>query len=230
MASEVASLSLRSIFSPKLCSCLGRALQKWPLNVYVGPSWGYVGPSGVYVGAMVAHLGVMVGLCCHILASCWTMLWAMLDRRAPPEVISKHPKCATWPRTTWTRKPENRENQKTEKTRKPRKPENRENQISFPPAQIENNYQQEEQGRQENRENQKTEKTEKTRKPENLFVGRFSRFPVFAVFAFSPFSRFRRFRTFCVFAFFAFRKDKITIQQVSHSNVEVPFKFQRKVH
>ena len=87
VASEVASLSLRSIFSPKLWSCLGRALQKCPLNIYVGPSWGYVGPSGVYVGAMFAHLGVMLGLCCHILASCWTMLWAMLDRRVPPEVI-----------------------------------------------------------------------------------------------------------------------------------------------
>ena len=47
----------------------------------------YVGPSGVYVGAMFAHLGVMLWLCCHILAPCWTMLRAMLDRRVPPEVI-----------------------------------------------------------------------------------------------------------------------------------------------
>ena len=29
----------------------------------------------------------MLRQCCHILASCWTMLWAMLDRRGPPEVI-----------------------------------------------------------------------------------------------------------------------------------------------
>ena len=36
---------------------------------------------------MFAHLGGMLRLCCHILASCWTMLWAMLDRRGPPEVI-----------------------------------------------------------------------------------------------------------------------------------------------
>ena len=71
VASEVASLSLRSIFSPQLCSCLGRALHKCPLNVYVGPS-------GVYVGAMFAHLEVILGLCCHL----WTMLRAMLDRRA----------------------------------------------------------------------------------------------------------------------------------------------------
>ena len=84
VASEVASLSLRSIFSPKLCSCLGRALQKRPLNIYVGPSWGYVGPSGVHVGAMFAHLGVMLRQCCHIVASCWTMLWGMLGRRVPP--------------------------------------------------------------------------------------------------------------------------------------------------
>ena len=39
------------------------------------------------LGAMFAHLGVMLGLCCHILAPCWTMLRAMLDRRVPPEVI-----------------------------------------------------------------------------------------------------------------------------------------------
>ena len=43
-----------SIFSPKPCSCLGRAL---------GLCWGYVGPSGVYVGARFAHLGAMLGLC-----------------------------------------------------------------------------------------------------------------------------------------------------------------------
>ena len=56
VASEVASLSLRSIFSPKPSSCLGRALQKCPLKrAYVGPSWGYV-------GAMFAHLGAMLGL------------------------------------------------------------------------------------------------------------------------------------------------------------------------
>ena len=68
VASEVASLSLRSIFSPKPCGCLGRALQKCALNLYVGPSWDYVGPSAVYVGghvrpswgyvgAMLPHLG-----------------------------------------------------------------------------------------------------------------------------------------------------------------------------
>ena len=55
------------IFSPKPCSCLGRALRKcpgrglcWPI---LGLCWGYVGPSGVYVGAMFAHLGAMLGLC-----------------------------------------------------------------------------------------------------------------------------------------------------------------------
>ena len=60
VASEVASLS-----SLKPCSCLGRAP---PGRGYGSPSrlcWGYVGPS-------------------CILAPCWTMLWAMLDRRAPP--------------------------------------------------------------------------------------------------------------------------------------------------
>ena len=39
------------------------------------------------LGAMFAHLEVMLGLCWPILAPCWTMLWAMLDRRVPPEVI-----------------------------------------------------------------------------------------------------------------------------------------------
>ena len=86
MASEVASLSLRNIFSPKFCGCLGRALQKCALNLYVGPSWDYVGPSAVYVGAMFAHLEVMLGLCWPILAPCWTMLRVRLDRRVPPEV------------------------------------------------------------------------------------------------------------------------------------------------
>ena len=52
----------------------------WPI---LGLCW----PSAVYVGGMFAHLGVMLGLCCHILARFWTMLWAMLDRRVPPEVI-----------------------------------------------------------------------------------------------------------------------------------------------
>ena len=52
-----------------------------------------------HLGAMLAHLGSMLGPCSPILglcwgyvatswpASCWAMLWAMLDRRAPPEVI-----------------------------------------------------------------------------------------------------------------------------------------------
>ena len=88
VASEVALLSLRSIFSPKPCGCLGRALQKCALNLYVGPSWGYVGPSGVYVGGHVRPSWGYVGAsCCHILAPCWTMFWAMLDRRVLPEVI-----------------------------------------------------------------------------------------------------------------------------------------------
>ena len=64
----------------------GTGMAEMRRNLYVGPSWGYVGPSGVMLGAMFANLGYL-GLCCHILASCWTMLWAMLDRRAPPEVI-----------------------------------------------------------------------------------------------------------------------------------------------
>ena len=54
-----------------------------PFWTMLRPSWGYVGPSGVYVGAMFAHLGVMLGLCCHVLASCWTMLWAMLPSGTP---------------------------------------------------------------------------------------------------------------------------------------------------
>ena len=53
VASKVAVRSLRSIFSPKPCSCLGRALRKCPRK---SPSWGYV-------GAMFAHLGAMLGLC-----------------------------------------------------------------------------------------------------------------------------------------------------------------------
>ena len=65
----------------------GTGIAKMRLNLYVGPFWGYVGPSGVMLGAMFANLGVMLGLCCHILARFWTMLWAMLDRRVPPEVI-----------------------------------------------------------------------------------------------------------------------------------------------
>ena len=114
------------------------------------------------------------------------------------------------------------QNDVDEKTRKPRKPENRENQISFPPAQIENNYQQEEPGKQENRENQKTEKT---RKPFCWEVFPFSRFPVLP---FSPFSRFRRFRTFRVFAFFAFRKDKVIIQQVISFKCRSPVQIPKK--
>ena len=47
-------------FSPKLCSCLARALQKCPLNVYVGPSWGYVGPS---VGSMLGPCSPILGVC-----------------------------------------------------------------------------------------------------------------------------------------------------------------------
>ena len=81
MASEVVSLSLRGIFSPKPCGCLGRALQQCALNLYM------LAHLLSMLGAMFAHLGVMLGLCCHSLAPCWTMLRAMLDRRVPPEVI-----------------------------------------------------------------------------------------------------------------------------------------------
>ena len=85
VASEVASLSLRSIFSPKICGCLGRALQKCALNLYVGPSWDYVGPSAVYVWGPCSPI---LRLCWGpILAPCWTMLRARLDRRVPAEVI-----------------------------------------------------------------------------------------------------------------------------------------------
>ena len=47
---------------------------------------GHVRPSWGYVGAMLPHLGL-----------CWTMLWAMLDRRAPPEVILGYVVCMTSP-------------------------------------------------------------------------------------------------------------------------------------
>ena len=68
VASKVASLSLRSIFSPKPCSCLGRALQKCSLErAYVGPSWGYV-------GAMLAHLGL-----------CWGHQWPARFQETLPE-------------------------------------------------------------------------------------------------------------------------------------------------
>ena len=45
------------ILSPKPCSCLGRALQKCPLNRSML----------AYLGAMLAHLGSMLGPCSPIL-------------------------------------------------------------------------------------------------------------------------------------------------------------------
>ena len=69
MASEVASLSLQSIFSPKLCGCLGLAKMRpeplcWPILGLCWPicclCWGHVRPSWGYVGAMLAHFGAML--------------------------------------------------------------------------------------------------------------------------------------------------------------------------
>ena len=87
VASEVASVPAKHFFSETLL-LPSTGIAKMPPERICWPILGLCWPiCGVYVGAMFAHLGGMLRLCCHILASCWTMLWAMLDRRGPPEVI-----------------------------------------------------------------------------------------------------------------------------------------------
>ena len=49
--------------------------------------WSYVGSMLAHLGSMLGACSPILGLCWFILAPCWAMLWAMLERRVPPEVI-----------------------------------------------------------------------------------------------------------------------------------------------